>query len=95
MSRPRIYRLVSRIPPGRVLSYGDVGRIVGLGPRQVAAAMRDCPAGLPWHRVVGAGGRIRVPGEGAWLQRERLMAEGVRFRGQGFSYELYRWKGRK
>ena len=95
MSRLKIYRLVSRIPAGSVLSYGDVGRIVGAGPRQVAAAMRECPVGLPWHRVVGAGGKIRVPGEHAWMQRERLMAEGVRFRGLGFSYEVYRWKGRK
>ena len=88
----QIYRLVARIPRGRVLSYGDVGKIVGTGPRQVAAAMRGCPAGLPWHRVVGAGGKIRTRGEHAWMQREQLIAEGVRFRGRGFSYEKYRWK---
>src|SRR5256885_545918 len=79
--RLRIYRLVSRIPKGCVLSYGDIGRIVGTSARQVAAAMRNCPGGVPWHRVVGAGGKIRTPGEHAWLQQERLMAEGVRFRG--------------
>src|SRR5215470_13515053 len=71
----RIYRMVSRIPSGCVLSYGEIGRIVGTGPRQVAAAMRACPPGLPWHRVVGAGGKIRTPGEYAWMQQERLMAE--------------------
>src|SRR5439155_21768131 len=49
--RNAIYGLVRRIPRGCVLSYGDVSRIVGTGPRQVAAAMRECPAGLPWHRV--------------------------------------------
>ena len=87
-----IYRLVRQIPRGRVLSYGDVGRMVGTGPRQVAAAMRNCPAGLPWHRVVGAGGTIRTPGEYGWIQRERLVAEGIRFRGIGFTYEIYRWK---
>jgi methylated-DNA-protein-cysteine methyltransferase-like protein len=90
--RNSIYRLVRQIPRGYVLSYGDVGRIVGTGPRQVAAAMRNCPVGLPWHRVVGAGGTIRTPGEYAWIQRERLMAEGVRFGGVGFAYEKYRWK---
>lgn len=90
-----IYRLVSRIPRGRVLSYGDVGRVVGAGPRQVAAAMRECPAAVPWHRVVGAGGKIRTPGEYAWMQQERLMAEGIRFRGLSFSYEVYRWKNPK
>jgi alkylated DNA nucleotide flippase Atl1 len=90
--RSAIYRVVRRIPRGSVLSYGDIGRMVGTGPRQVAAAMRACPAGLPWHRVVGAGGKIRTPGEYAWIQRERLIAEGIRFRGMGFSYDLYRWK---
>lgn len=92
MNRLKIYRLVRRIPRGSVLSYGDVGRIVGTGPRQVAAAMRECPAGLPWYRVVGAAGKIRTPGEYAWIQRERLLAEGIRFRGLNFSYEVYRWK---
>ena len=94
MKSPAIYQLVARIHHGRVLSYGDVAKIVGTGPRQVAAAMRGCPAGLPWHRVVGAGGKIRTRGESAWVQQERLMAEGVLFRGRGFSYEKYRWKRR-
>lgn len=87
-----IYRLVRRIPRGSVLSYGEVGRIVGTGPRQVAAAMRNCPAGLPWHRVVGSGGKIRTPGEAAWTQRERLISEGVRFRGPNLPYRVYQWK---
>ena len=90
--RAKIYSVVRRIPRGSVLSYGDVGRIVGTGPRQVAAAMRDCPAGLPWHRVVGAGGKIRTAGETAWVQRERLMAEGIRFRGSQFSFRRYQWR---
>src|SRR3989442_2265029 len=82
--RNEIYRIVRKIPRGSVLSYGDVGRIVGTGPRQVAAAMRSCPAGLSWHRVVGAGGKIRTAGEYAWIQRGRLIAEGIRVRGSGF-----------
>jgi methylated-DNA-protein-cysteine methyltransferase related protein len=87
-----VYRVVRRIPRGRVLSYGEIGHLVGTGPRQVAAAMRNCPSGLPWHRIVGAGGKIRTTGETAWTQRELLIAEGVRFRGDGFAYERYRWK---
>src|SRR5688572_13133451 len=94
-SRQMIYRFVRRIPPGKVLSYGDVARLAGTGPRQVAAAMRGCPAGLPWHRVVGAGGRIRTPGEVAWMQHERLVAEGIRFRGPNFQYAAYQWKAVK
>jgi methylated-DNA-protein-cysteine methyltransferase-like protein len=88
--RMSIYRVVRRIPAGRVLTYGDIGKIVGTGPRQVAAAIRACPPGLPWHRVVGAGGKIVTPGETAWTQRQLLIAEGIRFRGSGFSYNLYK-----
>lgn len=91
MTANRIYAVVRRIPRGKVLSYGDVGRLAGAGSRQVAAAMKACPAGLPWYRVVGAGGVIRTSGETAWMQRERLMAEGVRFRGARFSYLLHKW----
>jgi methylated-DNA-protein-cysteine methyltransferase-like protein len=88
--RMSIYRVVRRIPAGRVLTYGDIGKMVGTGPRQVAAAIRACPPGLPWHRVVGAGGKIVTPGETAWTQRQLLIAEGIRFRGTGFSYNLYK-----
>ena len=88
--RMSIYRVVRRIPVGRVLTYGDIGKIVGTGPRQVAAAIRDCPPGLPWHRVVGAGGKIVTPGETAWTQRQLLIAEGILFRGSGFSYRIYK-----
>jgi methylated-DNA-protein-cysteine methyltransferase-like protein len=87
-----IYRVVRRIPRGNVLSYGEVARMAGAGPRQVAAAMKISPVGLPWHRVVGAGGRIRTPGETAWVQRERLISEGIRFQGANLLYHLYRWK---
>jgi methylated-DNA-protein-cysteine methyltransferase related protein len=90
--RNAIYRIVRRIPRGSVLSYGDIGELVGTGPRQVAAAIRNCPAGLPWHRVVGSGGKILTPGETALVQRELLMSEGIRFRGAGFNYRLYRAK---
>ena len=87
-----IYKVVRGIPRGRVLSYGDVGRLVGAGPRQVAAAMRGCPSALPWHRVVGAGGKILTSGETAWIQKERLIAEGIRFRGSTFSFRRYQWR---
>ena len=90
--RSAIYQVVRRIPRGRVLSYGDIGRIVGTSARQVAAAMRNCPSGLPWHRVVGAGGKIRTLGETAIVQKELLSTEGIRFRGSGFSYRAYHWR---
>ncbi len=48
--------------------------------RQVVWALRSS-RGLPWHRVVAAGGRIALPGEHGFEQRMRLEAEGVKFSG--------------
>ena len=74
-----------RIPPGRVASYGQVARAAGFPgtARQVVWALRGAPpsAGLPWHRVLGAGGKILLPGPAGLEQRLRLQAEGVRFAG--------------
>ena len=84
---------IRKIPKGKVATYGQVAAAAGFpgAARQVVRALRSF-RGLPWHRVVGAGGKIRTSGEYAWLQRERLMAEGIRFRGLNFSYEVYRWR---
>lgn len=79
-----VYALVRRIPPGRVLTYGRVAALIGMprGAREVGWALSNLPAGsdVPWHRVVNAEGRISVRGPGAAeAQRERLIAEGVKF----------------
>src|SRR5579864_8703368 len=73
---------IARIPRGMVSTYGAVARAAGLprGARQVAALLRRHSMGLPWHRVVGAGGEIKLRGHSAFEQRFRLQAEGVRFR---------------
>lgn len=84
----RVYDLVEHIPRGRVATYGQVATILGVprGARAVGWALRALPRPrqhtVPWHRVVGAGGRIspRVGG-GPLVQRRRLRAEGVGFRG--------------
>jgi len=75
--------VVRRIPRGRVATYGQVARAAGFpgAARQVVWALRAA-AGLPWHRVVGAGGRILLPGENGFEQRMRLRAEGVELRGE-------------
>jgi len=74
---------VRRIPKGRVATYGDVARAAGFpgAARQVAWALHNAKGGLPWHRVLGAGGSIRLPGQAGLEQRTRLAAEGVAFRG--------------
>lgn len=84
----RVYAVVRTIPRGKVLTYGQIATLVGSPymARQVGWAMHGCPKGLPWQRVVGAGGKILVNslsvGEGALLQRRLLELEGVRFVGQ-------------
>ena len=78
--RVRILRAVTDIPVGRVSTYGCVGVASGAGPRQVAAVLAHDPgaADVPWHRVVGAGGLLRIPHPvGHAEQRKRLLAEGV------------------
>lgn len=86
----RVYAVVRRVPRGRVVTYGQVARALGLfrGARAVGWALRALPAPLhdrvPWHRVVSAGGRIAArAGGGARRQAARLRAEGVRVSGEG------------
>ena len=73
---------IRQIPKGKVSTYGDVARAAGFPgcARQVVWALRGASRGLPWHRVVGAGGRISLPGENGLEQRLRLEFEGVAFR---------------
>jgi methylated-DNA-protein-cysteine methyltransferase related protein len=85
----RVYELVRAIPRGRVLTYGQVARAIGVprGARAVGWALGALPRSqerrVPWHRVVGAGGRISLrAGTGPLVQRRRLRAEGVRFVGE-------------
>jgi methylated-DNA-protein-cysteine methyltransferase-like protein len=83
----KVYEAVRAIPRGRVLTYGELALLLGLprGARAVGWALRALPPrqadSVPWHRVVGKGGRISPrPGAGALLQARRLRVEGVRFR---------------
>lgn len=54
----RVLTLVELVPVGRVVSYGDLGGIVGIGPRQVGSFMRHHSEGLAWWRVVNASGDV-------------------------------------
>jgi methylated-DNA-protein-cysteine methyltransferase-like protein len=76
-----VYRLVKQIPRGRVLTYGGVAKAIRLrgGARSVGRAMAVTPKGqgIPWHRVLGAGGKILIRGEHAMLQKKLLESEGV------------------
>jgi methylated-DNA-protein-cysteine methyltransferase-like protein len=78
-----IWRTVVAIPRGEVATYGGVARRAGLPGRArlVGHALKVAPAGmaLPWHRVLGAGGRIAFPkGSRRYAeQARRLRAEGL------------------
>ena len=76
--------MVSRIPRGKVATYGDVARAAGHPgtARQVAWALRDAGAArIPWQRVLGSGGKILLPGEAGLHQKLLLEIEGVQFSG--------------
>jgi methylated-DNA-protein-cysteine methyltransferase-like protein len=97
----RIRATILSIPRGHVSSYGAVARAAGI-PRGARLVVRTLGQshGLPWHRVVAAGGRIAIPGEGGLDQRFRLEMEGVKFSGRKvrmaeFEYKFPRNKATK
>jgi methylated-DNA-protein-cysteine methyltransferase-like protein len=89
----RIERVIRAIPRGKVLTYGGVAKAAGLPglSRMVARVLRR-GYGLPWQRVLGAGGQIKLTGDSAIEQRLRLEAEGVRFRGRKVDMKACEWK---
>ena len=89
-SYTRIYAVVRRIPRGRVATYGQIATLAGLhgAARLVGYALHASHElhGLPWHRVLAAGGRltlIKLDPHAAMTQRLRLEAEGVGFNARG------------
>ncbi len=99
MSWDPVYRLVKKIPRGRVTTYGELAKALRLpgGARAVGYAMAACPngRGIPWHRVVGSGGRFLMPEPHASLQRRLLETEGVAIEGRGLDLKLYGWAPKK
>ena len=94
--RLRIERAIRAIQRGKVSTYGEVARAAGFpgAARQVAGILRR-GFGLPWQRVLGAGGHIKLTGDSAIEQRLRLEAEGVRFRGRRVDMKAHEWKPAK
>jgi methylated-DNA-protein-cysteine methyltransferase related protein len=91
--RMRIEIAIRRIPKGKVSTYGAVGRAAGFpqAARQVAKVLHR-GFELPWQRVLGAGGQIKLRGDSAIEQRLRLEAEGVRFRGRKVDMKAHEFK---
>ena len=86
---------IRKIPKGKVATYGDVARAAGFpgSARQVVWALHKS-RGLPWHRVLGAGGKVLLPGESGLEQRLRLETEGVAFRSGRVWMEKHQYKFR-
>ena len=96
-----VYRVVKRIPEGRVSTYGQVAALAGMprAARQVGYALNALSGDedVPWHRVINAKGEISARGEHEYadLQRSLLEAEGVDFDRRGRTdLETYGWKPR-
>lgn len=89
----RILGCIESIPPGRVMTYGDVADYVGVrSARIVGRVLAQDDGSVPWHRVLRADGSLaeHLYSE----QRQRLLSEGVRFRGDRVELAAFRWDGR-
>jgi methylated-DNA-protein-cysteine methyltransferase-like protein len=96
--RTALYLTLHQVPEGKVVSYGQLAELAGLGraARFVGRTLSQLPDGssLPWHRVIGAGGRLSlaagtVSGE---EQRARLRAEGVTIRNNRVDMQRHGWR---
>jgi len=95
--REALYLTLAQVPPGRVVSYGQLADLAGLGraARWVGRVLGQLPDGtaLPWHRVVGAGGRMSLAAgtPSGTEQRARLRAEGVTLRNDRVDMRRHGW----
>ena len=90
-----IRRVIRQIPRGKVATYGQVAAEAGCPGyhRQVVQVLRRAHGSLPWQRVLGSGGVIRVPPAEVHEQRLLLEMEGVKFRGRRVDMEECQWRG--
>ena len=89
----RIVAAIRKIPRGKVSTYGAIARAAGYpgAARQVVAALHRA-FDLPWQRVLGAGGEIKLRGDSAIEQRLRLESEGIVFRGRRANMKQHEFK---
>ena len=95
--RERVYKIVRRIPRGRVMTYGQIAYILGEGytPRTVGFVMHGADERkTPWHRVINSQGRcstgrVVLPAD---KQQRMLEAEGVEFTGGKCDLALFLWR---
>lgn len=78
----RVLRAVEQVPPGRVVAYGDLAALVGIGPRQVGSIMRHWGGNVAWWRVTNAAGEFADTDLLA-RAREHWAAEGIALKDNG------------
>lgn len=94
-----VWKVVSEIPSGHVLTYGEVARLAGLptAARRVSQALRRAPRGLglPWHRVINSQGKISFPEDSSgWVrQKNKLEEEGVVFLKGKINLDQFGYRG--
>jgi methylated-DNA-protein-cysteine methyltransferase-like protein len=94
----QIFDLVRQIPQGKVASYGQISRIVGLGisAQMVGFALASLKEGtdVPWQRVINSQGKISLPGMGGAIQKSLLLDEGIEFDEKNrVDFERFGWEG--
>jgi len=96
--REALYLVLSQVPRGCVVSYGQLAELAGLGraARWVGRTLAQLPEGsaLPWHRVIAAGGRLSLQAgsPSGDEQRARLRAEGVSVRNDRVDMRRHGWR---
>ena len=89
----QILACVESIPAGCVMSYGDIAEYVGARSARIVGRVLALDDGsVPWHRVMRTNGSLAP--HLYTEQRQRLLAEGVRFRGDRVDMAAHRWDGR-
>ena len=84
-----VFDVVDQIPPGRVTTYGAIGKLIGIGPRRVARALSSGGGAVAWYRVVRADGTAAEPVR--VRQLELLATEGVPVRDGRVVLSEVRW----
>ena len=96
--RTALYLTLAQVPTGKVVSYGQLAELAGLGraARWVGRTLSQLPpdSKLPWHRVLGAGGRISLPvgSVSGDEQRARLRMEGVSVQNNRVDIQRHGWR---
>ena len=91
----QVLRVVAMIPPGHVMSYGDIAEYLGAGgPRQVGQVMSRSEADVPWWRVLHSDGSPPRGKEHAFLDHLRAEATPLRPDGSRVDMGRARWDGR-